>query len=105
MVESLREINGQTTQEQRFYLSSLPANARNFARAARGHWGIENSLHWCLDVCFGEDACGYAAENLAILRHFTLKILQRDSSKKRGIRGKQKSSSWDHSYLPSLLNF
>ena len=109
MVESLREINGQTTRELRFYLSSLPANARNFARAVRGHWSIENSLHWCLDVCFGEDDCrvrlGHAAENLAILRHFTLNILKRNSSKKRGIRGKQKNASWDHSYLLSLLNF
>ncbi|HEY5894712.1 MAG TPA: ISAs1 family transposase [Chthoniobacterales bacterium] len=109
MVESVREIQGVSTCEVRFYLSSLPAEAKTFARAVRGHWAIENSLHWSLDVCFGEDnsrvRAGYAAENMAILRHFTLNLLKRDTSKKRGINGKQKNASWDHSYLLSLLGF
>jgi predicted transposase YbfD/YdcC len=109
MVESEREIDGKKTVETRFYLASIPACAKEFARAVRGHWSVENSLHWCLDVCFGEDQCrsriGNASENLAILRHITLNILKRDSSKKRGIRGKQKNASWDHSYLIKLLDF
>lgn len=95
--------------EIRFYLTSIPACAKELARAVRGHWSVENSLHWCLDVCFGEDQCrsriGNASENLAILRHITLNILKRDSSKKRGIKGKQKNASWDHSYLIKLLDF
>lgn len=107
MVESLREIDGETTREVRFYLSSLGADAKTFARAVRGHWSIENSLHWSLDVCFGEDNCrvraGYAAENLAILRHITINLLKRETSKKCGIKAKQKNASWDHSYLLSLL--
>jgi predicted transposase YbfD/YdcC len=109
MVESLREINGVSSREIRFFLASIPAAAKNFARAVRGHWAVENSLHWCLDVCFAEDACririGYAAENMAILRHIALNVLKRDTTKKRGIKGKQKNASWDHAYLLTLLDF
>lgn len=106
MVESIREIGGQTSTETRFFLCSLKADAANFARAARGHWGIENQLHWSLDVAFAEDQCrvraGHAAENLAILRHLTLNMLKRDTTRKRGLKGKQKNAAWDHSYLLSL---
>lgn len=109
MVESLREIDGVITRETRYFLASISANAKNFARAVRGHWAVENSLHWSLDVCFSEDASrirvGYAAENMAILRHIALNVLKNDSSKKRGIKGKQKNASWDHSYLLSLIGF
>jgi predicted transposase YbfD/YdcC len=109
MVESLREINGVTTTETRFFLASISPSVKTFARAVRGHWAVENSLHWSLDVCFAEDDCrirvGYAAENTAILRHIVLNILKSDTSKKRGIKGKQKNASWDHSYLLSLLGF
>ncbi|MEI8235508.1 MAG: hypothetical protein WCH57_12610 [Verrucomicrobiota bacterium] len=70
---------------------------------------MENQLHWSLDVNFGEDQCriraGYASENLAILRHMSLNILKADTTKKRGIKGKQKNAGWDHSYLLSLLKF
>ncbi|MEI8233664.1 MAG: ISAs1 family transposase [Verrucomicrobiota bacterium] len=87
----------------------IAPEAKAFARAARGHWGIENQLHWSLDVNFGEDQCriraGYASENLAILRHMSLNILKADTTKKRGIKGKQKNAGWDHSYLLSLLKF
>ncbi len=107
MVESIREIQGQVTVERRFYISSMAANAREFARAVRGHWAIENALHWCLDVSFAEDQCrvrtGYAAENLALLRHMALNILKGETTKKRGIKGKQKIAGWNHSYLLKLL--
>ena len=108
MVEATREFpDGRMSTERRFYLSSLEANAQEFARAVRGHWAVENQLHWTLDVSFGEDQCrvraGHAAENLAILRKMTLNILKRDTQKKRGIKGKQKNASWDHNYLLSLL--
>jgi hypothetical protein len=73
----------------------------------RCHWAIENTLHWSLDVSFAEDQCrvrsGYAAENLAILRHMSLNILKGETTKKRGIKGKQKNAGWDHSYLLKLL--
>jgi predicted transposase YbfD/YdcC len=108
MVESIREIQGNSTTEVRFFLCSIKANAKEFARAVRGHWGIENKLHWSLDVAFGEDQCrvrvGYAAENLSRLRHIALNILKADTSKKRGIKGKQKNAGWNHSYLLHLLS-
>jgi predicted transposase YbfD/YdcC len=107
MVESTREVDGKISKERRYYLSSLPLGIDRFARAVRGHWGIENKLHWVLDVQFGEDQSrarnGYAAENLATLRRFALNLLKSDKTKKRGIRGKQLNASWDHTYLLRLL--
>ena len=107
MVESVREIAGQATMERRYYLSSLKLDVASFARAVRGHWGVENKLHWVMDVCFGEDQSrarvGYAAENLATLRRLALNLLKREKTKKRGIRGKQLNASWDHNYLLKLL--
>ena len=107
MVESIREENGKQTTERRYYLSSLPLGVETFARAVRGHWGVENKLHWVLDVQFREDQSRarteYAAENLATLRRLTLNLLKKDKTKKRGIRGKQLNAGWDHSYLLRLL--
>jgi len=107
MVEAEREVGGQKTVERRYYLSSLPLGVETFARAVRGHWAVENSLHWVLDVQMGEDdsrvRTGYAAENLATLRRLALNLLKREATKKRGIRGKQLNASWDHAYLLRLL--
>jgi predicted transposase YbfD/YdcC len=107
MVESVRELKGKTTIERRYFLSSLPLGVETFARAVRGHWGVENKLHWVLDVCFREDQSrartGYAAENLATLRRLALNMLKGEKTKKRGIRGKQLNASWDHPYLLRLL--
>jgi hypothetical protein len=78
-----------------------------FARAVRSHWGVENKVHWVMDVCFNEDQSrartGYAAENLATLRRLALNLLKRDKTKKRGIKGKQLNAGWDHAYLLKLL--
>ena len=107
MVESIRKIGGKTTLERRYYLCSLKLDVVTFARAVRGHWGVENKLHWVLDVCFREDQSrareGYAAENLATLRRLALYLLNREKSKKRGIRGKMLNAGWDHPYLLRLL--
>ncbi len=107
MVEAEREVGGKRTMERRYYLSSLPLGVETFARAVRGHWAVENSLHWVLDVQMGEDdsraRTGYAAENLATLRRLALNLLKREATKKRGIRGKQLNASWDHAYLLRLL--
>jgi predicted transposase YbfD/YdcC len=110
LVESVREV-GQAgpTVERRYYLSSLPVDVEKFARAVRGHWGIENSVHWVLDVQCGEDRSrvrtGHAAANLATLRRLALNLLKQDKTKKRGIKGKQLNASWDHAYLLRLLAF
>jgi predicted transposase YbfD/YdcC len=107
MVESRRELDGKVTMERRYYLCSLKLEVRTFARAVRGHWGVENKLHWAMDVSFGEDQSrarqGYAAENLATLRRLALNLLKQEKTKKRGIRGKMLNASWDHSYLLRLL--
>ena len=107
MVESLRESNGKTSVERRYYLSSLPLGVATFARAVRSHWGVENKVHWIMDVCFREDQsrarAGYAAENLATLRRLALNTLRKEKTKKRSIRGKQLNASWDHAYLLRLL--
>jgi predicted transposase YbfD/YdcC len=107
MVEAVREIGGKKTVERRYYLSSLPLDAELFARAVRGHWGVENKLHWILDVHFREDQSrarsGYAAENLATLRRLALNLLKLEKTKKRSIKGKQLNASWNHAYLLQLL--
>lgn len=107
LVAATREINGKQTVERRYYLSSLPLGVATFAKAVRGHWAVENSLHWVLDVQMGEDdsraRTGYAAENLATLRRLALNLLKRETTKKRGVRGKQLNASWDHAYLLRLL--
>jgi len=109
MVEAVREVEAKTTTERRYYLSSLPAEAERFAAAVRGHWEIENCVHWVLDVQMGEDRCTVrqhnAAQNLAALRALCLNQLRRDQQVKLGVRGKQKAAGWNHNYLASLLNF
>lgn len=106
MVEATREIKGQVSVERRYYLSSLPLDVKNFARAVRGHWSIENKLHWVMDVVFGEDQsrarAGYAAQNLATLRRLALNLLKREK-KKRSVRGKQLDAGWDNAYLLRVL--
>lgn len=110
VVESVRSA-GQAlpTVERRYYLSSLGVDVEKFARAVRGHWAIENSLHWVLDVQCGEDRSrartGHAAANLATMRRLALNLLKQECTKKRGIKGKQLNASWDHRYLLRLLAF
>jgi predicted transposase YbfD/YdcC len=107
MVESVREVDGKTTVERRYFLASLPLGIETLARAVRGHWGVENKGHWIMDVCFREDQSrartGYAAENLATLRRLALNLLKQEKTKKRCIRGKQLNANWDHAYLLRLL--
>ena len=109
MVEAQREIRGKLSVERRYYLSSLPLDVTTFARAVREHWGVENQLHWVLDVQMNEDQCrartGHAAENLGLLRRMVLNQLRRDTRCQTGIKGKQLNASWDHAYLQSLLGF
>lgn len=107
VVESVREIKGEISTERRYFLSSLACDTSLFVKATRGHWGVENQVHWHMDVSFGEDQSrartGHAAENLATLRRLALNLLKRETTKKRGIRGKQRCAGWDHRYLLRLL--
>ena len=106
---SIREIIGQgTTEEIRYYLSSLPADAEKIGPAVRSHWGIENSLHWILDVNFQEDRArnrkDHSAENMAILRHMVLNLIKKERSSKTSVRGKRLKASWSDDYLLTLLS-
>jgi predicted transposase YbfD/YdcC len=107
MVEAIREVGGKVSKEVRYFISSIQADAKKFANAVRSHWGIENSLHWVLDVTFNEDQCrvrrDLAAENLALLRKIALNILKADTTTKMSIRKKRKMSVWDDNYMLHLL--
>jgi predicted transposase YbfD/YdcC len=106
-VESQRQVGDQITSERRYYLLSLPLDATRFAGAVRGHWGIENQLHWILDVGFREDQSratqGYCAENLAVIRHLAVNLLSQDQSTKSGIHAKRLKAGWDDHYLTKIL--
>jgi predicted transposase YbfD/YdcC len=108
-IVSIREIIGRgTTEEIRYYLSSLPADAEKIGPAVRSHWGIENSLHWILDVNFREDHArnrkDHSAENMAILRHMALNLIRKERSSKTSFRGKRLKASWSDDYLLDLLS-
>jgi predicted transposase YbfD/YdcC len=107
MVESQRQSDGKVSTECRFYIGSIGTDAACFARAVRGHWGIENDLHWSLDVAFREDESRIrdpqARENFAVLRHIALTRLKNDSTTKLGIKNKRLKAGWDQHYLEALL--
>jgi predicted transposase YbfD/YdcC len=107
VIESTRIIQGVTSTERRYYVSSLPADPKLFAYAARAHWGIENSLHHVLDVVLREDACrircGKSPENLNIIRKIALTLATFDTTPKRSTRKKMKLMAWSSDYLDSLL--
>ena len=103
MVESERTENGDSTTQTRYYISSLTNDARELLNGVRTHWGIENSVHWVLDVAFGEDnsrvRVGNSAENFSILRRMALNMLKSESTLKVGVAAKRKRAGWDGEYL------
>lgn len=106
-IDSVREIHGEKQCQTRYYISSLKENAATFNQLIRGHWGIENSVHWTLDMVFREDECrkrkGYSAENFALVTKIALNLLKRDNRRISAI-GKQHLASWNTEYLLALLN-
>jgi predicted transposase YbfD/YdcC len=107
-VEAQRQIQGKITTEFRYYLLSLPLGAEGFADAVRGHWSIENQLHWILDVGFHEDQSrttqGHSAENLAVVRHLAVSLLSQDQSTKGGTHAKRLKAAGNDRYLIQLLS-
>jgi predicted transposase YbfD/YdcC len=107
VVESIRTVGETVTTEQRYYISSLPADPVVFGSSVRAHWGIENSLHYVLDVAFGEDACriksGNGPENMAFIRKIALSLARSDTDSKRSIASRIKQMAWSEPYLERLL--
>lgn len=107
IVERERTVNGKTSVERRYYISSLPAEAGRIAHAARSHWEIENRLHWCLDVQFNEDQStvrtGFAANNLAIVRHIVMNLLRLNNSRKGSIKTKRMLAATSDKFRAELL--
>ena len=107
-VTSRRFHEDKWSEETRYFISSVKHNeAEKFAHYVRAHWGIENNLHWTLDMAFDEDQCrirqGYADQNMAILRHISLNLLKSDTDNKVGIKIKRQMAGWDNDYLLKLL--
>ena len=108
LVETVRQVGDQPpTTERRYFLGSIAKDIEAFARATREHWGVENPVHWVLDVLFGEDLSrartGHAPENLATLRRLALNLLRRDPGTQRSLRRQRKAAGWNDSYLRQLL--
>jgi DDE family transposase len=106
MVRAERRIKQEISRETRYFLLSF-SSVKTFAYAVRSHWGIENCLHWVLDVAFREDdsrvRLGHADENLALLRHISLNLLRQEQSSRVGIHAKRLKAGWDNTYLQRVL--
>ena len=107
MVVRVRHLWNLTTREVQFYLTSLDSDACKLGQAIRLHWGVENGLHWTLDVTFNEDACrvrtGHAPQNLALLRRIALNALNREQSFRRSNRQKSNRAAMDNNYMLTIL--
>lgn len=107
MVESKRQIGDKTSIERRFFITSLDCNAKTFGHAVRSHWGIENGLHWTLDIAFREDESRIrkdnSPENFAVLRHIALNLLKNEKSFKGSIKTKRLMAGWETSYLEKVI--
>jgi predicted transposase YbfD/YdcC len=105
--ERYHKATGKTEREVRYYITSLKPDAARLNSVIRQHWGIENKLHWVLDVGFGEDLdrkrAGHAAQNFSLLNRIALNMLKQETTFKRGIKGKRLKAAWNHPYLLKLL--
>lgn len=107
MVEAIRDIGGSLSQERRYYISSLRVDASRMGEIVRGHWAVENGLHWSLDIAFGEDQArmreGNSAENFSILRRIALNLLRHDKTTKAGIKNRRLLAGWNDEYRQQIL--
>jgi predicted transposase YbfD/YdcC len=108
MVKATRTVNGKTSTQTRFFISSLTeALIDDFARAVRCHWGIENKVHWILDVCLREDQSrvrkNYAAQNLAALRKIALNLIKLNKTTKKSFRVKKLCAAWNQKFALAMI--
>jgi len=108
LVLAQRSLAGETTREPRYYISSLPPDAEALQRTVRAHWGVENGLHWVLDVAFREDESrvrkGNGQQNFSLLRRLALNLLRQAETKHGGIANRRKRAGWDDQFLLHVLN-
>jgi predicted transposase YbfD/YdcC len=106
-IASQRQIGDQIEIQTRYFISSLPADAKKILKCKRSHWKIENQVHWILDIAFREDESrvrkDHAAENLAVLRHIALNLLKKEKTAKGGIHAKRLHAGWNNDYLLAVL--
>lgn len=106
-IESNRRAKGKRTPECRYYICSRIASAIDLLAAVRSHWGVENNVHWVLDVTFDEDGSrvrkGHAQQNFATMRRIALNMLNQDTMKKDSLKGKRQLAGWDETYLEQLV--
>ena len=107
LAEAERHIGTHVSLEQRVFIGSFDRGAEVFGRAVRDHWGIENSLHWVLDMTFREDESrirrGEAPQNFAVLRRMALNLLKRETTMKKGVKQKRLKAGWDEDTLAKVL--
>ena len=105
--ERYHKVSGKIEREVRYYITSLRPDAARLNTVVRQHWGIENKLHWVLDVGFGEDLdrkrAGHAAQNFCLLNRIALNLLKKETTFKRGIRSKRLKAARDQTYLLKLM--
>lgn len=108
MVSCKRQMGTEASEESRFYISSLSGKAEHMLEAVRGHWSVENSLHWVLDMVFREDESrirkGHGPENFAVLRHIAINLIKKETTSKGGVKARRNRAGWDNSYLLKVLN-
>ena len=109
MVETIRTVDNKTSTNRRYFIGSIEKNAQSFGVAVRSHWGIENSLHWILDVSFREDDCrvrkNNAPENFSVVRRAALNLLKNETTMKRGVKLKRQNAGWNTEYLEKVIDF
>jgi len=107
MVISERDTGDKISKEARYFICSIPRDAKLFAKSVRKHWGIENKVHWVLDIAFREDESrmrkGDSAANFSVIRHIALNMLRHEKSSKVGIKNKRLTAAWDNGYLLKVL--
>ncbi len=105
-MERIRETAGKTSTETAYYLLSTALSGERFTEVVREHWGVENRLHWRLDVVMNEDQArarlGNGPPNMAVLRHMAINVMQKNGDKE-ALRGKFQKAGWDNAYLSRLL--
>lgn len=105
-VEAEVEANGRTSIARRYYLSSALLDAHSFARAVRAHWGVENRLHWVMDVVFHDDLArlrtGHGPENMAVVKHIALNLLNQ-TARTDSLKTRRKRAGWDDDYLQTVI--